>query len=250
MAFAELTTIGPIALITLCRGKVNALNPEVVAELRARLQSAEADPSVEAVIVTGSGRFFSFGFDIPEFLSYRRDDFTRYLCDFTALYTELFLYSKPVVAALNGHAIAGGCMLALACDTRVMSADGGRIGLNEIGFGSTVFAGSAEMLRFTVGSARAAEVLYSGTMYPASTAREIGLVDEVVDGTRLMARAGEIATTLAGRRLRAFSSTKLLLRKPIADEMARRERASIDEFVDIWYSEPTWSNLQNITIRS
>jgi enoyl-CoA hydratase/carnithine racemase len=87
-------------------------------------------------------------------------------------------------------------------------------------------------------------------MYPASTAREIGLVDEVVDGTRLMARAGEIATTLAGRRLRAFSSTKLLLRKPIADEMARRERASIDEFVDIWYSEPTWSNLQNITIRS
>jgi 3,2-trans-enoyl-CoA isomerase len=71
---------------------------------------------IAAVILTGSGKFFSFGFDIPEFLAITKEEFTEYLANFTDLYTYLFLYSKPVIAALNGHTMAGGCMLALACD--------------------------------------------------------------------------------------------------------------------------------------
>jgi enoyl-CoA hydratase len=198
-------------------------------------------------VLTGRGKFFSFGFDIPEFLSYSREEFTRYLTNFTTLYRDLFVFPKPLVAALNGHAIAGGCMLALTCDSAIVQ-EGAKISLNEIGFGSSVFAGSTEMLQFRTGS-RASEVLYSGAMYSPAEAREIGLVAEVVAADALPGRAREIAGEMAAKRPAAFASVKSLLRKPVADAMATREADSIREFVEIWYSEPTWSNLRSITIR-
>ncbi len=250
MSFVDMEAVGPIARLTLGRGKVNALNPAVVAELRERLRFASSESSVRAVVLTGSGKFFSFGFDIPEFLSYSREEFTRYLRDFTDLCTELFVFPKPLVGAINGHAIAGGCMLALGCDVRVMTQGPARISLNEIGFGSSVFAGSVAMLKFAVGAARASEMLYSGAMYSAAEASALGLIHEVVDEAGLSTRAEEIARTLAGKDSRAFASIKRLLRRPVAEEITRREMASIVEFVDIWYSEPTWSNLRGITIRS
>ena len=146
-------------------------------------EALRGDAAARAVILTGSGRFFSFGFDIPEFLSYTREEFTSFLTSFTTLYRILFSYPKPLVAALNGHAVAGGC----------------RPG--------------------------------------------------VVAAEALLDRAREIAGDLASKRPAAFASIKALLRKPVADAMAAREAVSIAEFVDVWYSEPTWTNLRNITIR-
>lgn len=237
-----------IAIVCLSRGKVNALNGTVVDELRERLQELEVDRDLKAVILTGRGKFFSFGFDIPEFLSFTKTDFTDYLTRFINLYTYLFLYPKPVVAALNGHTIAGGCMLALACDIRLMVTGKAKISLNEIAFGSSVFAGSTEMLRFWTGSANATQVLYSGDMYAAEEAMDLGLVHEALTEDDLMGRARTVASELASKHPQAFRGIKFLLRKPIADEMMQREKASINEFVDIWYSEPTWTNLQNIKI--
>ena len=114
MGCIELKKSDSIATLVLNRGKVNALNGVVVDELREHLNALEDDSQARSVILTGSGKFFSFGFDIPEFLSFTKDRFAHYLTSFTGLYTYLFLYPKPVVAALNGHTIAGGCMLALA----------------------------------------------------------------------------------------------------------------------------------------
>lgn len=248
MNFVEVETSEGIATVVLNRGKVNALNGMVVEELKDRLNALEADRDSKAIVLTGRGKFFSFGFDIPEFLSFTKEAFTNYLIHFTNLYTYLFLYPKPVVAALNGHTIAGGCMLALACDHRVMVAGKGKISLNEIAFGSSVFAGSTEMLRFWIGSANAARVLYSGDMYSAEDALRLGLVQEVLTEDNLMAQARRIASDLASKHSPAFASIKSLLRKPIAEDMMARERASIREFVDIWYSEPTWANLQEIKV--
>lgn len=248
MSFVEVQLDGGIATVVVTRGRVNALNPDVVDALSRTFRTLQSDTAASAVVLTGRGRFFSFGFDIPEFLSYTREEFTNYVTGFTALYRNLFLYPKPLVAALNGHAIAGGCMIALACDSAIMVRGSAKISLNEIAFGSTIFAGSTEMLQFRAGS-RASEVLYSGAMYSPVEAQQIGLVAEVVAPEALLGRAREIAGELASRRPAAFASIKSLLRKPIADAMAGREAASIDEFVDIWYSEPTWTNLRNITIR-
>ena len=126
MDYVNVTREAHVATIRLERGKVNALNSDVVRELITSLDEAAQHPDIKAVVLTGTGKFFSFGFDIPEFLSYSRERFTEFLVSFTGLYTDLFLFPKPVIAALNGHTVAGGCMLATACDYRIMVDGRGR----------------------------------------------------------------------------------------------------------------------------
>ena len=104
------------------------------------------------------------------------------------------------------------------------------------------------MLRFWIGSANATQVLYSGAMYSAEEAKSLGLVQDVVAEDNLMVQARRVALDLASKYSPAFASIKSLLRKPIAEDMMQRERTSIREFADIWYSEPTWANLQGIKI--
>jgi len=146
---------GGIGTLVLNRGKVNALIDAAVEEMHKALYELEGYPRIKAVILTGKNRFFSFGFDVPQFLFYSKEAFTNFLIKFTDLYTYMFMYPKPIVAALNGHTIAGGCMLSLACDARIMVSGKARISLNEIDFGSSIFAGIAEMLRFWVGGKNA-----------------------------------------------------------------------------------------------
>lgn len=248
MDFVNLHKNDGIATLTINRGSVNALNNTVLDQLRAHLKALESDQEVRSVILTGSGKFFSFGFDVPEFISFTKEQFTEFAVNFTDLYAYLFLYPKPVVAALNGHAIAGGCVLALACDYRVMIDEKAKISLNELGFGSTVFVGIVEMLRFCVGSANAARILYSGAMYTAEEAKSLGLVDEVTTEQDFPTAIRKVAGDLGSKNPPAFASVKSLLKKPVAEEILLREKGFINEMVDIWYSETTWANLQNIKI--
>jgi len=119
MGLVQLSTRPGIAEVTLVPGKVNALNEQTVQELGGCFENLTEQSQVNAIILAGQGtKFFSFGFDIPEFLSYSKEAFAKYLEKFTGFYTYLFTYPNPLVAALNGHNIAGGCMLALACDYR------------------------------------------------------------------------------------------------------------------------------------
>jgi Delta3-Delta2-enoyl-CoA isomerase len=246
----HLSTTDGIAEARLKRGKVNALNEAVVDEITGSFQRLAVDPEVRAVILTGDGPFFSFGFDIPEFLNYSKESFSRYAREFIGLYTYLFTYPKPLVAALNGHAIAGGCMLALACDYRIMVSGKARISLNEITFGSSLFAGTVHMLKFIVGDRNAQAILYDGAMYSAEAASDLGLMDQIASDETLMRDAREVAMRLADKDAPAFRSIKGLLRTPVVEQMAAKDEASVKEFVEIWYSEKTWAKLQTIQIRS
>jgi enoyl-CoA hydratase/carnithine racemase len=249
MTFVHLEVREGLATVRLERGKVNALNEQVVDELSRCFRDLEADPAVRGILFTGTGKFFSFGFDIPEFLGVPKEEFRRYLRKFTTLCRELFFHPRPVVAALNGHAVAGGCMLATACDARVMVKDNAKIGLNEIGFGSSLFAGSLEALRFCIGERRAQEVVYGGVLYGAEQAQSLGLIDAAVDGATLVEEARRRLDPLVAKSPRAFRSIKRLLRQPVVEEMQRREEASIQEFVDVWYSDETRAELAKIQIR-
>ena len=250
MEFVRVSIQDGIAEVRLERGKVNALDGQVVEELSACFRQLGEDLRVRGTILTGTGKFFSFGLDIPQFLAHSRETFTRFLFDFTALYRELFSYRKPVVAALNGHAVAGGCMLATACDARIMVGGKARIGLNEIGFGSSVLAGSVGMLTYWVGARRAQEILYGGTLYPAEEAQALGLVDRIASDGALLEAARDVVRQHAAKDPAAFRSVKQVLRTPVVEEMIAREPQSIREFVDIWYSEPTWRKLQDIKIHA
>ena len=239
-----------IATITLQRGKVNAINEAMVNCLRGRLESLANDAAARTVILTGHGKFFSFGLDIPELFDYSQAAFALFLQKFTDLYTQLFVFPKPVIAAINGHAIAGGCMLASACDYRLMVTGKARISLNEITFGSSVFAGSVEMLKHCVGAANAERILLSGAMYSAEEACRLGLISQVVSEADLQSEAKKTAANMTATYANAFRSIKLLLRGPVAEMMRTREAESIRNFVTIWYSEETRAAVKGIQIHS
>jgi enoyl-CoA hydratase len=154
-----------------------------------------------------------------------------------------------VVAALNGHTIAGGCMIALACDRRLMAEGKGKISLNEVSFGASVFAGCVEMLRNITGNRTAEKILLSGDMYSPEQALRLGLVDRVCPPGELREAAVQEARDMAARDGTAFESIKKLIREPVAGRMRSGEEASIREFADIWYSEATWKRLEKIEIR-
>jgi enoyl-CoA hydratase/carnithine racemase len=250
MQYLQSTDDQGIVTVTLSRGKVNALNEAVIDEMAGCFKELAVDAGVRAVILTGTGKFFTFGFDIPEFLSYPKESFIRYLTKFTDFCTYLFLYPKPVIAALNGHTVAGGCMIAIACDYRVMASGKAKMALNEINFGSSLFAGSVEMMKLLLGQRMAERLVYTGAMYSAEEAYQLGLIDQISSDVDLAGEARKIAMQYAEKDGIAYRSIKKLLRGPIAEKIMKRERDSILEFVDIWYSESTWRNLQEKKIHS
>ena len=250
MKTLELVCKDNIIIITLRRGKVNALNELMVDELLQVLTNVINNPRIDVVIITGYGKFFSFGFDIPSFIRYTKSDFKKYLLKFTSLYRLIFMTPIPVIAALNGHTIAGGCMIATACDYRVMAKGNGKISLNELSFGSTVFNGSMEILRYCVGQKNAQEILFTAKMYSVKEAFKIGLIDKIVPENDLINIALSISQEYASRDKSAFSSMKRMLRSSVDERIKETEVKSIDEFLEVWFSEDTMTKLKKIKIYS
>lgn len=250
MKFLDVELVEGTATVSLNRPKVNALNEEFVEELRECLSGLAGDSGVKAVIITGRGSFFSFGFDVPGFMAYKKKSFQKYVMKFSKLTREIFMFPKPVIAGLNGHAVAGGTILALSCDYRVMVKDKPRISLNELTFGSTIFTSVAEYLKFAVGSNNAQKVLYSGKMFTAQEALSLGLVDEAVTEKGFSGALNKIALEYGSRDGSVFKSVKEILRSGTLKRIEKDEKRTISEFVDIWYSERTRKNLARIEIRS
>ncbi|MEW5924268.1 MAG: enoyl-CoA hydratase/isomerase family protein [Candidatus Zixiibacteriota bacterium] len=250
MSFINITSKGTTSIINMSRGKVNAINLDFVNEFSGHLAKLADDPEIRAVMLTGNGKFFSFGFDIPEMYDYSKEEFTRYLIAFCNLYRELFLFPKPVIAAINGHAVAGGCIMALACDYRIMVDNSAKMALNEVTFGSSIFAGTVAMLKHCAGNRSAEKVLLTGNMFSAKEAFGLGLVDELVTMEMLIENAAWKAEEYGRHCSPAFASLKQLLRQPVVDEWSRREEESIREFVEIWYSPATREQTKGIVIRS
>jgi len=248
MNFIKVSKESDITTVTMSRGKVNAINETFVDELGAVFDELAADAETKAVILTGDGKFFSFGFDIPELLNYSKNDFARYLKKFCAMYAQMFLFPKPVIGAINGHATAGGCILALTCDFRIMVTGKAKIALNELNIGAAIPAGCVGMLKTAVGERNAEKVLLTGAMYTAEDAQRIGLVDSVTSEETLMAEAKKIADEFPQKNPDAFKTLKNMLRRPAAECFGRSEEDSILDFIEIWYSEPTQKVLKGVVI--
>ena len=249
MNFVNVDIREGVAKIFLNRPKVNAINGRVLNELAQCFDEIRRDDSAKALILTGEGSFFSFGFDVPELYNYKKEDFTEFMFNFSDMLRNVFLFPKPVLAALNGHTIAGGCILALACDYRLMVAEKAKISLNEITFGSTLFSSAVEMLRFLVGSKNASTILYSGRMYSADEAHRLGLIDYAVSRDELLSSARSIAEDHINKDTLGFKGIKSLLRNRVADYIKDSEKDSILEFVNIWYSESVRTRLRKIVIK-
>ncbi|MEH0933610.1 enoyl-CoA hydratase-related protein [Micromonospora psammae] len=177
--FVRLETRDGIGTIRLERPPMNALNTQVQEELRAAASAATADPQVRAVIVYGGEKVFAAGADIKEMADMSYVDMAARAADLSSALGAIARIPKPVVAAITGYALGGGCELALACDWRVVAEDA-KLGQPEIKLGIIPGAGGTQRLARLVGPARAKDLIMSGRMVDAQEALRIGLADRVV----------------------------------------------------------------------
>jgi enoyl-CoA hydratase/carnithine racemase len=196
--FVRLETAGGIGTIRLDRPPVNALNEQVQDEIRAAADAAAADPAVRAVVVWGGDRAFAAGADIAEMAEQGYAKAAARVGLLQAAFTAVAEIPKPVVAAVTGYALGGGCELALACDWRVVAQDA-RLGQPEIKLGVIPGAGGTQRLTRLIGPARAKELIFSGRMVGADEALRIGLADRVVPAAEVYeAAVGLVRPYVAG----------------------------------------------------
>ena len=178
--FVRLEVADGVGTIRLDRPKMNALNVQVQEEIRAAATEATERDDVKAVVIYGGERVFAAGADIKEMADMSYTDMVKRSGALQSSFTAVARIPKPVVAAVTGYALGGGCELALACDFRV-AGDNARLGQPEILLGVIPGAGGTQRLARLVGPARAKEIIFSGRFVSADEALRIGLVDEVVD---------------------------------------------------------------------
>jgi enoyl-CoA hydratase len=245
----DLKTEGGIAVVTIAHGKANALDVELCEGLTKCFDSVR-ESDARAVVVTGQGRMFSAGVDLVR-LSAEGSHYVRnFLPALHRLYDAVFFHPKPVVAAINGHAIAGGCVLVCCADRRIMARGGGRIGVTELLVGVPFPALPFEVVRFAVPARYLPEFLFGGTAYESDAALQRGWVDEVVPPEALMDRAMAAAHQLAALAPAAFAQTKKQLRQEVGERVANA-RATTDEAVtDIWAAPQTLDYVRDYVART
>jgi enoyl-CoA hydratase len=186
---------GPAGLIRLNRPKaLNALCDQLTAELAEALAGLDADPAVAAIILTGSDKAFAAGADIREMQD--RAFPATYMKDFVAPWEAVLAVRKPVIAAVAGFALGGGCELAMMCDL-ILAADSARFGQPEINLGILPGAGGSQRLTRAVGKSKAMEMVLTGRMMDAAEAERAGLVARVVPAAELLPEAVKLAEKIA-----------------------------------------------------
>jgi enoyl-CoA hydratase len=222
---------GSVTVARLERGKVNVLDLELLHGLTDTFRSLN---HAQAIVLTGAGRAFSAGVDLRRILDGGREYAAAFLPALTEAFRTVFDHPRPVVAAVNGHAIAGGCIFAAACDLRLMSA--GTIGVTELLVGVPFPPAALETLRFAVGPATARLVLTGETFSPAE-ALAIGLVDEVVEPEVLLDQAIGRAEHLARIPAATFALTKRQLRREASQRIAADGPVYAEQILDGWTSQ-------------
>lgn len=226
-----------ITIVRLAHGKANALDLEFCRELARRLDGLAGDDA-RAVVVTADGTIFSAGVDLKRLLDEGPGYMAEFLPALHAMCVALFGFPKPLVAAVNGHAIAGGCIITCAADRRLMARGGGRIGAPELAVGVPFPPAPLEILRFAVPMPALHEVVYAADTYDGDRALERGLVDECVEAGQLLPRAIEWADRLAGYG-EAFRLTKRQLRAPAIERMEAAAAADGAEAEQAWRAPET-----------
>ena len=232
---------GRVATVTLDRPPANALDTAAFEELIDVLARLRTAADVRAVVVTGTGRFFSAGLDLFAVFSYPPAGFDAFTQKFDEAFATLFAFPKPVVAAINGHAIAGGAVLAATADLRLIADSELKIGLTEIQVGVAFPTSALEAVRFSCAGRHLREILFRGLTYGPADAVARNLADELVPAAELQARALSLAEELAAARPLAFASSKRALR---ADHLARIQAAAGGGLDPVWRTWQTQDALQ------
>jgi enoyl-CoA hydratase/carnithine racemase len=234
--------------IQLARPPVNALNLELLRALHAAVDDA-VQGGVHGIVLSGAQGLFSAGVDVPALLGRDRAGVREYWREFFALCAALARAPIPLVAAITGHSPAGGAVLALFCDYRVMAEGPYRIGLNEVQVGLIVPESIQLALRRVVGTYRAERLLVAGAMIEAGEALACGFVDELTGVDQVSTRALHWLGELLALPSHAMLATRTLARADLAAAYADLDALPLDDFVDEFFHPQTQAVLQQLVAR-
>jgi enoyl-CoA hydratase/carnithine racemase len=226
-------------------GKVNAMSIELCEAVTARVRELS---HARALVITGSGRIFSAGVDLLRLLDGGVPYVRIFLPALSTMLATVFSHPKPVVAAINGHAIAGGCVLACATDRRLMAREAGRIGVTELLVGVPFPPAAMEIMRCAMAPQYFEDAIFSGATYPAPQALERGMLHEITEPEGLLDCAVAAAKTLAALSPPAFAQTKRQIRAPALERMDSPETTAAVE--RIWTSPETLERIRDYVTRT
>jgi enoyl-CoA hydratase len=204
----------------------------------------------KAVVLTAQGKIFSAGVDLIKLADGGADYIRKFLPTLHRLYDAVFYHPRPVVAAINGHAIAGGCVLAACADRRMMANDGGRIGVTELLVGLPFPALALEIMRHVTPPYFFTETILGGATFPAEVAAHRGLVNVAVDPATLMERSMAAAQELAALSPPAFVQTKMQTRAPVTERVAQSGQATDEAVTEIWCAPETVGYIRGYVART
>jgi enoyl-CoA hydratase/carnithine racemase len=226
----------------------NALSPELIAALRDAIEAAPAG-GARALVLSGAPGMFSAGLDVPHLLTLDRPAIHAAWRDFYGLLRALAASQIPIAAAITGHSPAGGAVLAIFCDARIMAEGDFKIGLNEVQVGIPMPPVIYLCLRRVVGLRQAERLCVGGPLLTPAEAFRVGLVDELVPQERVVARAVEWCRSLLALPPEAMASTRRLARAGLASLFAEGNEEELAGLVDMWFSAETQGALQALVAR-
>ncbi len=239
--------------LRLARPPVNALDADLVRQLRTAVESAPA-LGARGIILSGRSGMFSAGLDVPALLQLKRPELMAFFRDFFGLCGAIATSPIPVVAAITGHSPAGGAVLGIFCDYRIMarSADATkpfRVGLNEVQVGLTVPTVIQLGLQRLVGAYRAERLLIAGAMLKPEDALAVGLIDEIVDAGDVVDRSIEWLRDLYKSPQLAMLGTRQIARRDLAKIFEYPENLELDDFADSWFGSETQTTLKALVAK-
>jgi enoyl-CoA hydratase/carnithine racemase len=221
--------------IRLARPPVNALDPALVRTLREAIEKAQRE-GARGIVLSGREGMFSAGLDVPVLLPLKRDALAVFWDDFFGLCADIACSPIPIVAAITGHAPAGGAVLSILCDYRVMADGAYRIGLNETQVGLAVPAVIQAALRRLVGAYRAERLMVVGAMLGPAEAKAVGFVDELVATDEVVPRAIAWIGELLALPPVAMGETRRIARADLVAMFEESEGFRVDDILEIWYA--------------
>jgi enoyl-CoA hydratase len=239
-----------VVTLRLAHGKASALDLELMDGLAHAFAEIALSDDVRAVILTGSGSIFSAGVDLFRLTDGGDEYVSRFVPALSRLILDLFSLPKPLVVAVNGHAIAGGCIFTLTGDYRIMAAGNARIGIPELLVGVPFPPAVIEVIRFSVPPQHLQSLIYTGRTVPSDEALRLGLIDEVTPPESLLTRAAEVATQLAALPANIFKLTKRQLRDKAIDR-AKHYANELDATVrEEWGAPETHARIREYLART
>jgi enoyl-CoA hydratase/carnithine racemase len=234
-----------VMIVNLNRGVINALNLELVKRLTEVFGKAKNDPDVHGLVLDSTNeKFFCIGFDIPQLYELDRENFMSFYRAFNNMCLELYTLPKPTTAAITGHATAGGCILALCCDYRLIAEGKKLMGLNEIKLGVPIPYLADCVLRSLVGVRYARDIMESGDFYPPEQSLQMGMVDQVLPLEQVRSQAVEKAQLPGSMPQQAYALIKRNRVETIEAQFLARREEKEKSFLQCWYSDQARQQLK------